>query len=445
MKQQLTSPPRKPKLDEGSFQQLLSAAHVIQEHNDRLLTNDPPADSAEILAEIVETQKLVMTGQLDLQGAASLIAARLQRITNSSGAAIGILQKDQLIYLAGVGSAASETGAQVLLNSSLSAACLQTGQILRCSNLATGPQRPSEPRRDNTVRSLIVVPIHRDGKVAGVVELRFSEIDAFTEDDVRTCELMAALLTDTLTRADELDEQESLAAQRAEMLQVLEKIKPQLERLVGEPIANLSDVVFPGGTAATKAPVKKNAGVPPAASSKAAMPAATPSAPPTTLGKICRGCGKEFTGDEAFCGNCGMTRTKPGGDNSHLQSKWASLWYMQQAAGQAEVRRDDRPSPASTTRDKEKPVREAPVQNKMPVASPLPSVPTSPLSLGSFAPIAPQEKVSPPAPITPRKAPLPQPAVPPPVASPWWRKKICAALSGFAGRHRRSIRRRKRN
>jgi hypothetical protein len=340
LKQELTSPPHKPTLDEESFQQLLSAAHIIQEHNDRLLAKEPKAGSAETLAEIVETRKLVLTGDPDLRGAAGLIVARLLRITKATGAAIGIFDKGQLTYLAGSGSASNENGEHVAVKSSLSGACLQTGKILRRPDVATGPQLPPEFRRDSTVRSLIAVPIHRETRVAGVVELRFAEISGFSEDDVYACELMAALMTEALARADELDKKEALAAEREAMLQILEKIKPQLEKLAGEPIPDLKKVVFPAeAPASAKNQSAKNlaARLEPVL---APMPA-TPTQPATTAGRICRGCGKEFLGEEAFCGKCGMTRTKPGGDNGHLQSKWASMWYMQQAAGQAEVKREN--------------------------------------------------------------------------------------------------------
>jgi putative methionine-R-sulfoxide reductase with GAF domain len=340
LKQELTSPPRKPILDEDSFQQLLSAAHVIQEHNDRLLAKDPKATSAETLAEIVEARKLVLTGEADLRGAAGLIVARLLKITKASGAAIGILEKNQLIYLAGAGSAAGETGVQVAIKSCFSASCLQTGKILRCPDLAIAPQQAPEFRRDSAARSLIAVPIHRETRVAGVVELRFAAIDGYSEDDVYACELMAALMTEALARADELDKKEALAAERESMLQILEKIKPQLEKLAGEPIADLGKAVFP---AEVSPPAKNNSPKKLAASLEPAMPSvpAALSKPPTTAGKICRGCGREFLADEAFCGKCGMTRSKPGGDNGHLQSKWASMWYMQQAAGQADVKREN--------------------------------------------------------------------------------------------------------
>src|SRR6185437_4683624 len=47
---------------------------------------------------------------------------------------------------------------------------------------------------------------------------------------------------------------------------------------------------------------------------------------------VCRVCGNPFRGDESFCGHCSLPRlaASPAED---LQSKWASLWYMQKAKG----------------------------------------------------------------------------------------------------------------
>ena len=101
--QTATSPQRKPLLDEASFQQLLKAAHVLQEHNDRLRAKGVHADFAENLSAIVETQKLIQTLQLDLTAASELVAERVQKITSASGAAIGIIDKGQLVYRAATG------------------------------------------------------------------------------------------------------------------------------------------------------------------------------------------------------------------------------------------------------------------------------------------------------------------------------------------------------
>jgi hypothetical protein len=47
---------------------------------------------------------------------------------------------------------------------------------------------------------------------------------------------------------------------------------------------------------------------------------------------ICQGCGHELGEEESFCGLCGTARFPEKPARSRLQSKWASLWRMQQAA-----------------------------------------------------------------------------------------------------------------
>jgi hypothetical protein len=51
---------------------------------------------------------------------------------------------------------------------------------------------------------------------------------------------------------------------------------------------------------------------------------------PDDSAATCRVCGRQFGRDEVFCGNCSMPRLA-GTSSEDLQSKWASMWYMQQA------------------------------------------------------------------------------------------------------------------
>jgi hypothetical protein len=51
------------------------------------------------------------------------------------------------------------------------------------------------------------------------------------------------------------------------------------------------------------------------------------------VSSVCRGCGHIFSESESFCGVCGTARHL---QNADLQSKWASLWYMQQGTRFAE-------------------------------------------------------------------------------------------------------------
>jgi GAF domain-containing protein len=287
--QTATSPRRKPLLDEASFQQLLSAAYVLQEHNDRLRTKEFHEDFAKNLSTIVDTQKLIQTLQLDLPAAAELVAERVQKVTGASGTAIGIIDKGQLLYRAGTGSAAVDVGTRVATDAVLSADCLTKGTALHYADTTDDSQVRPEIFRQKDVKAFIAVPVYHAGQVAGVLELRFAQANAFREADVRTAELMAGLLSEAMVTAARMKWKEALASERQSMLEALERIKPQLERL------------------GTEAPVLDEAA---AAKSPVLPPKIQPSAVP--VAETCSACGSDFfDANESFCGICGTARPLP--------------------------------------------------------------------------------------------------------------------------------------
>ena len=244
--QTATSPQRKPLLDEASFQQLLSAAYVLQQHNDRLRAKGFQADFAENLSAIVETQKLIQTLQLDLAAASELVAERVQKVTNASGTAIGILEKGELFYRAATGSAAIDAGTRLAPASALSGDCLSKGSALNYPDVTSSLHVRSDLFRSRDVKAFIAVPVYHAGQVAGVLELRFARANSFREADLRTAELMAGLLSEAMVTAARMKWKEALASERQSMLEALERIKPQIERLGNESL-------FAGGSRGSKA------------------------------------------------------------------------------------------------------------------------------------------------------------------------------------------------
>ncbi|MGH9504481.1 MAG: GAF domain-containing protein [Terriglobales bacterium] len=291
MTQTATSPQRRPLLDEASFQKLLSAAFVLQEHNDRLRAKAHQTDFAENLSAIVETQKLIQTLQLDLAAAADLVAERVQKITHASGTAIGIIEKDQLFYRAATGSAAADAGTRVPCDSALSGDCLSKGSALNYPDVTSDLHVHSEFFRDRNVKAFIAVPVYHAGQVAGVLELRFGRANSFREADLRTAELMAGLLSEAMVTAARMKWKEALASERQSMLEALERIKPQIERLGNESIPLESD-------AAAKPLV-----------SPFDQPAPKPDVPAVRKVDTCTACGSGFFDEgESFCGICGTAR-----------------------------------------------------------------------------------------------------------------------------------------
>jgi hypothetical protein len=317
----------KPVLDEATFQKLLEAAYVVQEHSDRASEATPTetqvqptasdSDSTTTLAEIVETQHEIHAGHHDLDSSASLVAERIRRITGAQGAAIGVLEEDKLVYRAGSGILASQVGTALRREATLSASTLLHDAILRCADAATDFRVNPEIARRLGIGSLISVPVFHDGKTAGALELVFAVPNAFQEHDVRTCQLMAGLVTEALTHAAEEEWRKGVTAERASMLEVLERIKPQLARLAQEPKHLPTVDTTPGDLEEV-----------------------------ATGDSKCPHCGHELAPGEVFCGSCGTSRSTAA--RNDLQSKWATLWNLKKAGIEPPATTPVDPETAST-------------------------------------------------------------------------------------------------
>ena len=111
----------KPALDESTFQQLLEAAHVLQEQKTFEVVSRPGPDPTEALAQIVETQEFLRTQPDDLRAAATVVVERLQKITHATGVAVAVVRENQLEYCAATGDASSLAGTSLPMDASLSA------------------------------------------------------------------------------------------------------------------------------------------------------------------------------------------------------------------------------------------------------------------------------------------------------------------------------------
>jgi hypothetical protein len=311
LEQQIISAQERPALDEAIFQQLLEAAHVLQEQKAFEVANRPRLTPTEAIAKIVETQELLRSQPGNLQAAANLIAEHLQEITHATGVAIALVRENRLEYCAATGDAASLAGSDLPLNSSLST----DGQL--STKFTTG----------HADEQSIALPLHHEGKLAGLLEVRFADADSIEEPDMRSCQLMAGLMTEAIARAADKEWRQALAAERAAMLEALERIKPQLERLaVGSAqsiVERAEKVVAPVESVIEQAEEAVEPRVP--------IPVSEFSAK-SGREAVCPQCGYQFGEQELFCGRCGTAR--PGGiqPSGDLQSKWASLWHLQQAA-----------------------------------------------------------------------------------------------------------------
>jgi hypothetical protein len=197
----VSNPPKKPLLDEESFQQLLAAASVIQEHRNNLTSAESDGDFTFVLSQIIETGGLLQKQKPDLGNAARIIVEQAQKAVDASGVAIGLLERGQVAYLAATGTAACDLGSRVTPKLCLGGDCFIKQRTLKFIAGEHSESQAISLLKQRGLRALIAAPLWCRGAVAGIVELRFVTAGACNEGAVRAAELFAGLASIVLLSA----------------------------------------------------------------------------------------------------------------------------------------------------------------------------------------------------------------------------------------------------
>lgn len=295
------------------------------------------------LAEIVETQRLMQVEPMPLGAALKLVTDRLVAITSAHGASVGIVHGKSVEYVAASGSSALPVGTTVSMEKALCFAALRTGQPLRCEDVHPEFLLDGAECERRGIECLIAVPIYQDGALVAALELYFAKTYAFTDQDVHTCQLMAGLVTEALTRDAQHSWKQTLTVERASMLEALEKLKPNLAAIAGN---------------------SSQEGEAPSVAAKGSG----------TESLICRRCQHPLLEGEQFCGKCGLARATDY-EPPTMQSKVASLWQMQESSKAKESEQEEASLPPDLLRQiaalGEKPPASTPDEAAVPIETEL--------------------------------------------------------------------------
>ena len=171
-------------------------------------TNEPDADSpAEVRFPAEDGgRSLSEMAERDLGATLQLLAERAQYITGSTGAAIALRDRDELVCKASAGESAPGVGTLLQVNSGLSGESVRTGQTLVCEDAATDGRVNRESCQALGIASVVVMPLLRDGAVMGVFELFSDQPHAFGERDLMALERLGSMVHTALDCAQTVSE-----------------------------------------------------------------------------------------------------------------------------------------------------------------------------------------------------------------------------------------------
>ncbi len=167
----------------------------------------PESDLAELAAKFAAHSgggfSKELSADLALEIVLNEIVEQACLATGATGAAIVLDRDGEFVCRASAGATAPELGVRLDTETGLSGACVKTRQIQRCDDAQTDPRADMDASRSLGVRSVMILPLVRNNKLAGVFEVFSSRPAAFGERDQRTLEVLAYRTLKNLQRASE--------------------------------------------------------------------------------------------------------------------------------------------------------------------------------------------------------------------------------------------------
>ena len=174
-----------------------------------------------------------ISAELALQIVLNEIVEQACLATGASGAAIVLERGGEWVCRASTGRSAPQLGARLDTASGLSGACVKTRTVQRCDDTENDPRADVEACRILGIRSAMILPVLRNGELAGVFEAFSTLPSGFGERDERTLEALSRRVLNNLERASgSMPGEQHLQEQRLSQQVCRDNVPPQNHRRV---------------------------------------------------------------------------------------------------------------------------------------------------------------------------------------------------------------------
>ena len=126
---------------------------------------------AEVLSAMAFVKLEVESAGPDLDRILQVLPDRARALTHASGAAVAIIDGEEMTCCATVGPDAPPRRARFQVGSGFSGECVRSGRMLHCDDSETDPHVDRESCRALGIRSILAMPVHIGDRVIGLLEL----------------------------------------------------------------------------------------------------------------------------------------------------------------------------------------------------------------------------------------------------------------------------------
>jgi PAS domain S-box-containing protein len=156
------------------------------------------------------------------------VVERTMRLVDADGAAVAMLDGDQLVWSYGSGVAAKHVGLRMPVERSLCGLALTLGETVWSGDTLADSRSDRNAAQVSGMRSMIAAPLEREGSGGGVLVVMSERTNAFRELAVETTRLMAQFVSGVSRNADELETRRRLVERLRLQGQVVEHMQTAL-------------------------------------------------------------------------------------------------------------------------------------------------------------------------------------------------------------------------
>jgi diguanylate cyclase len=157
------------------------------------------------LLDVIRIQTEIAKLGLDLGEVMELVVERTPALVKADGAAIEIVDGDEMVYRATSGIARAHLGLRIKRDASLSGQCVLTGQTLRCDDSERDARVDRDACRRVGLRSMIVMPLMHGDVTVGVLKAMSRQPGRFSDGDIIVLSLLTEVVGAAMHFATELE------------------------------------------------------------------------------------------------------------------------------------------------------------------------------------------------------------------------------------------------
>jgi EAL domain-containing protein (putative c-di-GMP-specific phosphodiesterase class I)/putative methionine-R-sulfoxide reductase with GAF domain len=133
-----------------------------------------------------------------------VVDATVALLESCDGALVGLIDGDAVVVETGTGFLTNQIGIRIPLGESLSGRAIASGETLHCKDSEADGRVNLPMTREYQIRSLIVVPLYRQGEPIGVLNVTSARPHAFSERDEATLRRLARFVSVVVSASADL-------------------------------------------------------------------------------------------------------------------------------------------------------------------------------------------------------------------------------------------------